>query len=175
MANVDIANGFNPTGMIYGLGRYETGTAIATAIFKNDLLSMLTSGYVRNVVATETVTVGAVMGTTAASTAQKALVPASTAATVLISDDPGQKYIAQDDGDGTALTRAEIGSNCDVIAGAGNTTTGLSGHEIDGSTNGTTGQIRLLDIQRRGDNAIGANADWVCRINEHFYATTTGV
>ena len=176
MANADTPKGFNPTGIIYGTGRYETGTAVATAVFKSDLIGMLTSGYVRPAVADETVTVGAAVGTTSATTAQKALVAASTAATVLVTDHPDQKYIAQEDGDATVLTRAEVGSNCNFIANAGSTTTGMSGQEIDSSANSVgAAQIRLIDIHRRPDNAFGANADWLCRINEHFYASTSGV
>ena len=175
MANVDIANGFNPTGMIYGLGRYALDASTSTASFRNDLMMMISDGNVEPATANQTVTLGSLQGTTSASTAQKALVAASTAATVLISAHPDQRYIAQDDASDTSA-ETYIGNNADIVAGSGNTTTGLSGHEIASSDKkSATAQIRLIDIQRRGDNAFGANADWLCRINEHFYATTTGV
>lgn len=176
MANTDTAKGFDPTGVMYGLGRYQCDAGLGTAIFRNDLMEMEDDGMVRIAEAANTQLVGSIQGTTAATTAQKALVAASTAATLLIADNPDQKYIAQDDGDTDTSAQTYIGMNAELIAGAGSTTTGLSGHEIDIDTkNASAAQIRLLDLLRAPDNAFGANADFVCVINEHFLKTTSGV
>lgn len=181
MANADTPKGFQPTGIMYGLGRYEIDAGTSTAVFRNDLIeaddddSSGDDGYAVLAAAGGTMILGSVQGTTSATTAQKALVAASTAATLLVTDHPDQKYIAQDDGDSTTSAQTNVFNNADVVVGAGSTTTGLSGHEIDISDVKTaTAQIRLIDIQRRPDNAFGANADWLCRINEHFYGSTTG-
>ena len=102
--------------------------------------------------------------------------PASTAGTVLVADEPDVVFVVQEDNDGTALTAAEAGTNCDVLATAGNTTTGQSAHEIDRSTTTTSAaQLRLIRLLNRDDNEHGDFAKWEVMINEHVYRSTSGV
>ena len=102
--------------------------------------------------------------------------PASTAGTVWVNDDPEAVFVVQEDDGGTALTAAARGANVDIVAGTGNTTTSISGHELDQDSVGvTTGQLRLLRLVDTENNDYGDNADWEVRINEHQSRTIAGV
>lgn len=176
MANADVAFGFEATGIMYGLQPYSVDASNGTAIFRNDIIMMESDGNVAPATAGNTQLIGAVVGNTAATTAQKALVAASTAATILVHDHPNQRYYAQDDGDSGTPAQTNVGNNTDHVAGAGSTTTGLSGHELDASGYGATAAgFRVLDFMLRDDNAVGVNAIQLCEINEHFLKTTSGV
>lgn len=73
----------------------------------------------------------------------------------------------QEDGVGTPLALEDIGETVDVGGfSSGSTTTGLSAIEIDSSNVGTGANVMLLGLVNRPDNAIGANANWLVRINE---------
>lgn len=105
---------------------------------------------------------------------------ASTAEYILVADDPELLFEAQEDSAGGALAVTNIGQNIDLIAGTGNTYTGQSAFQLDSSTADTTAtlQMRLVSIQQRADNAVGANAKWLVAINlptETGAAGSTGV
>jgi hypothetical protein len=105
---------------------------------------------------------------------------ASTAMYVLVADDPLLLFEAQEDGVGGSLAATSIGLNIDLIAGSGNTSTGLSGFLLDSSTAATTAtlQCRIIGLQQRIDNAIGTTAKWLVAINlptETGAAGSTGV
>ena len=101
--------------------------------------------------------------------------PASTAGTVMICDDPDMIFAIQEDDAGTALTVAARGANCDVLTTAGSTTTDMSAHEIDRSkVTSAIAQLRLLRLVPRDDNAYGDSAEWEVMINEHEYKNTAG-
>jgi hypothetical protein len=97
--------------------------------------------------------------------------PASTAAYVLVADHPMQLFIAQGDGDTSYLDSDDCGGNVNLIAGTGNTLSGISGWEInDSDTGGNTAgdQLRLIRPVDRPDNTVAiANCDWYCFINNH--------
>src|SRR3569623_1198824 len=80
---------------------------------------------------------------------------------------------------GAALTVAAVGSNVDIVATAGSTTLGTSGHILDRSTvtDGSPGsaQLRLIDVVNRVDNELGDYCKWVVRINEHSHRELTGL
>jgi hypothetical protein len=92
---------------------------------------------------------------------------ASTAGYVLVCDDPEQVYEIQEDSVGGALAAADIGLNADLVAGTGSAVSKKSGFQLDTSTKATTAtlQLRILGLQRRADNEIGANAKVLVRIN----------
>lgn len=99
--------------------------------------------------------------------------PASTAAYVLVADDPNLVFECQEDAVGGALAAADVGLNADMIAGSGSTVTGLSGFQLDTSTKATTNtlQWRIEGFVQRVDNEISANAKVLVRLN---LPTTTG-
>ncbi len=91
---------------------------------------------------------------------------------VYVWDDPHTRFIAQDDGVGTAMDLLDIGKTGNLLIGTGSTTTNLAGSELDGSTFSGTGQavtdqLRLIDIVDRVGNAVGINAEWVVEIHNH--------
>lgn len=92
---------------------------------------------------------------------------ASTEGYVLVVDDMDVLFEIQEDGVGGTLTAASIGLNADLVAGTGNTGTRNSGFMLDSSTAATTAtlQVRIVALEQRADNDLGANAKWLVTIN----------
>lgn len=82
----------------------------------------------------------------------------------LVYDDPDQLFMVQVQG---TLVVADIGQNMDIVAGAGDTTTGRSGFELDQTTAGATGQCQVIQLDRLIGNTVGENAKVLCLIAEH--------
>ena len=98
--------------------------------------------------------------------------PASTAAIVMVADDPDLVFEIQEDSDSTSFTADDVGRNVDSIAMTdGNTTTGTSALELDSSVTSvtTTAMCQLLRLAPKVGNAIGTNARWEVRFVEHVY------
>jgi hypothetical protein len=157
---------------------YGVDASNATAIFLNDFMIAEADGYVAPYTGTGG---GNLLGVCAGvqggySDLSTRYLAASTAGTVDVVDDPDVIFICQEDDAGTALTVAARGANCDVLATAGSTTTGVSAHEIDrSSVTSATAQLRLMSLVNRDDNAYGDSADWEVVINEHAYKATAGI
>lgn len=103
--------------------------------------------------------------------------PASTAAYVLVAEDPDVIFEVQFD-DSAALAAANVGLNFNLVAGTGNTTNGVSGWEAETSTAGTgnTLQVHLLRLIEADDNEFGNYAKGEVLINLHSYTRPiTGV
>lgn len=93
---------------------------------------------------------------------------ASTAEYVLVADGTELLYEVQEDAISGALPLTAVGQNADLIAGAGNAGTKLSGFQLDSSTAGTgaTLQVRIVEFVQRADNEPGnANAKVLVRFN----------
>jgi hypothetical protein len=105
--------------------------------------------------------------------------PASTAAYVLVADDPSLMFEAEEDADGGALAATAIGNNISLIAGNGSTVTKRSGFMLDSSTAATTSlQLRILGFSQRVNNVIGSDPLVLVSIvqaTETPAAGTTGV
>ena len=98
--------------------------------------------------------------------------PASTEAVVWVCDDPDALFEIQADNQAD-IAATDIGSNANVIyTDSGDTTTGLSGVELDTSSMTTTVgyQLKIQRLVNRPDNELGTNAKLVVSINNHFYA-----
>ncbi len=95
----------------------------------------------------------------------------------LVADDPGVLLQVQDDGESGPLTAADVGLNVVPVTGAGSTTTGLSGWQIEANTAATTNtqQLRLLRMVNREDNALGNNAEWIVKILYHQMDNILGI
>lgn len=89
---------------------------------------------------------------------------------------PGTVFEGQADGAAAAGT---IGSNVDVVVGAGNTTTGRSGMEIDISTSTTgTAQLQIVGpVQTEGEDldTSAAGSNLLVIVNESDFIVATGV
>ena len=95
---------------------------------------------------------------------------------VLVCDDPNVLFEVQEGGVGTALAATDLGTNIDLLSGTNNGY--VSGWLIDNNSKATTAtlQCQLMKLLQRADNAMGASAKWLVRINNHnFKAGTAGV
>lgn len=101
--------------------------------------------------------------------------PASTAKYIAVVDDPNVIFEIQEVSGGTPLAVTALGNNAPFVAGAGNTSTGLSGHEMNNAGEVvTTEQLRILRLAPQIDNALGEHAKWWVLINEHELKEAAG-
>jgi len=164
MANADSPYGFKPWGPLLSAFPF-TKDASAAESFINDVMMGEADGGVAPATAGSVNVIGANLTYSAG----------STAATVMIANDPDQLYQAQEDGTVTGGV-AGIHAVIDHIAGAGSSVTKLSGHELDSSDLNTTGGgFQLMDVVNRQDNTVAANSEWICRANLHLSAVAGGV
>lgn len=101
---------------------------------------------------------------------------ASTNRIALVCDDPSVIFEIQEVSGGTALTAAAVGLNANAVVGSGSTTSGLSGMELDNSTEATTADLdlKILGMSPRPDNSIGEHCKWLVQINTHSYGNSAG-
>ena len=95
-----------------------------------------------------------------------------------VSDDPDTIYEMQEDSVGNNMDADMVGLSTDIITGTGSNTTGISGQMLDSSDTATAGgQMKILGLSKRVDNAIGTYAKWLVKINalEGAYLLTTDV
>ena len=186
MANVDNPSGARPVahrtgGMYTGAYReYSTPTGDSTALMIGDFVKLAGTGQtidgrIYNDIAraaTGDVITGVVIGVRPVTRASTIYREASTQRIVLVADDPDLLFEIQEGSSGTALTANDIGLNIDFVVAAGNTTTGLSGTQINNATEATTNtlDLHIVGFVNREDNAIGYSAKWLVSINRHQYA-----
>lgn len=96
-----------------------------------------------------------------------------------VCDDPNQLYAIQEDSVGGAIAAGTGGfANGNLIAGSGGSTaTGFSSWQLDSSTvasGNPTYQLRVLELMRGPDNALGNYAVWKVRLNLPALWATTG-
>ena len=190
MANPDAAFGFreyNPLGHAStgAIRRYYHGTA-APAIFIGDAVTTTGTAHtdefstpIVEQADADNPLLGVCVGIDVRSPDALASVfsETGTADYVFINVDPNQLYTIQEDSDGGALAIEDTGQNIDLIPGTGSTVTGISAMEIDSdASKGTaTAQLRLINILEKPGNALGTNAIWVVKLNEHELGGTGGL
>lgn len=191
MANTNVAFGLEPVlpkGGVVQTTEYYVPASDGTALFQGDPVIIAGSGdtagvpsITRATGATAARITGVVVGFRPdSSITAYGYRPASTAAYVLVCDDPEQVYEVQDDSDGGNLAVTDIGLNANLVAGSGSASTKRSGFQLDTSTKATTAthQVRILGITQRSDVEVGANTKVRVRINtptETGAAGSTGV
>ena len=199
MANIDRPSGLKPVGTKGAanwsgkVNMYAVADDDTTAIFVGDLVKLAgTAGeageeiYGMDVEGMPEVTqsaagdksVGVVVGFLAnqdnLTTKHRA---ASTARVALVSDDPDTIYEVQEVSGGTALTSTAVGNNANVVVGAGNATTGVSGMELDNATEANTAglNLQILSLSKKPDNNMGEHAKWLVMVNDsEFRVGQTG-
>jgi hypothetical protein len=89
---------------------------------------------------------------------------------VMVVDDPNIVFEVQEIGTGTPLAAADIGLNTNLVVGTNNGF--VSGWLLDNATEAVTAtlQVRILGLVQRSDNAFGAFAKWLVKINTHELA-----
>jgi hypothetical protein len=86
-------------------------------------------------------------------------------------DDPNQLFTIQVNG---TMTQAAIGNNADVTdSTTGSTITGVSAMTLNFSTQATSAalNLKIVGLYDSPNNALGANAQVVVKINEHRYGS----
>ena len=190
MANIDSAFGLIPIAKVGqnpnngGLTRYDVGASQTTAIFTGDPVKYKNDGTVEVATATDAL-LGVARGAfytdpTTSKPTWSPYIPATTATTdakVFVCDDPMQTFIAQQDSVVSNIVAANLNENANLIFNAGNTTTGVSGVEIDSSTADVTAtlQVRLIDFYAvPSNNTTANNSVFVVKINNHKLMGGTG-
>ena len=189
----DRPNGFRPIRYLGGVAytgavnRYFIPASDSVATFVGDLVTLAGSADSEGVAtvtqsaAAETQIVGSIVGFEVDGTNLEATHRlASTAAYVLVADEPNLVFEVQEDSVGENIAATAIGNNFEIIVGAGVVATGSSGMEIDSSTKtASAAQIRLVGLRQRTDAAFGSStsehAKLEVMINEHAHKTTAGV
>ena len=182
MANLDAAFGMNPIGKIGGgtasaANSYITLSSYGVALFQGDAVRIAEGGG-------DVVLFAAADGGTDATNCigvfwgcnyddsttgkpifsnQKAV---SLATTCFVYDDPYQVFEVQGSG---ASAQTDLSKLCDLSAGAGDTTTGVSG--VETVTWGTNANVRCVGFSKKvGRNDLGEdNLVYEVLINEHKY------
>ena len=190
MANIDSAFGLIPIAKVGqnpnngGLTQYTLADNQGTAIFTGDPVTYKNDGTVE-VATASTAFCGVFRGCfyTDPSTSKptwRPYFPASLSpgdAVGFIVDDPMKSFIAQQDSLVSNIVAANLNENCNLVFNAGNTTTGVSGVEIDSSSKNTTAthQVRLISFWDVPSNsATSNNSVIVIKINNHQLMGGTG-
>lgn len=164
MANADRPTGFRPYGPLLRVTEYTAGAAI----YPGDLVIMSDDGKIDPAATGGSTFTAAALGV--------ALSYASAdGEACAVADHPDQLYVVQ--ADGTDIDdQTDIGLNYDVVGTDPDTTFGVSRMELDSSTGATTAAtpLRLIKIDDRPDNALGAQVDCIVRINNHQQSVGTG-
>ena len=192
MANKDAAFGFKPVRSLSGgefrTQEYAIAATYATSLFTGTPVLGVTAGG-SNIAVESSGPPGHILGSfggcfyTDPSTLKptfRNFFPASTSpgdAIAFVCDDPDQMYVAQQDSVGANAVAANLNENANLVFGAGSTTTGISGVEIDSSTLATTAthQVRLISFYDTPSNdATANNSEIVVKINNSVMNGGTG-
>jgi len=97
--------------------------------------------------------------------------PASTERVIYVADDPDLIFDIQDDA-GATLDASVVGLNAVLSGSGGSTVSGKSSAELDaGSSDGpaadASNQLTIIGLAPYSNNAVGDNAIWRVRINNH--------
>jgi hypothetical protein len=195
MANKDAAFGLRPIGKVgqnrdnQGLSEYNIA-ANSSAIYQNDTVQFLATGYVGVADTTTAVLLGSLNGVFYTDSAEQKPkwanhLAASNAATDIVgfvSDDPYERFEVQSS---TTLAIADIGLNANIVYAAGSSPNFVSKVEVDttsGNMVSTTAQFRVVGVAKDIENSeksnattYAANVNVVGIINEHFLKQTSGI
>lgn len=190
MPNADSPRGLMPVRYLSGapyngaVNRYCVPASDGTAIYIGGLVKAAGSADADGImtvtgnVSTGNPVIGVVVSVepvTADSTIYRA---ASVLRYVNVADDPNLLFSIQEDSVGGALAVTAVGNVADLATfTSGSTTTGLSSMEIDSSTATASGDgtedVLIVGLYQRPDNAIGTEAKWLVRLNNHQFVDGT--
>jgi len=192
--NKDAAFGLKPIGKVgqnrdnQGLSEYSIA-ANSSAIYQNDPVAMLATGYIGVNSSNDGNLLGSLNGVfyTDSSTSKPTFanhLEASNAATDIVgfvSDDPYERFEIQSSG---TLAIADINLNGNLAYTAGSSPNYISKTEVVTAANLTTNlkQIRVIGVTRDDENnnlanatTYAANVNVIGMINEHNLKTTSGI
>jgi len=192
MANQDAAFGLKPVGKLgsnvnsEGTTEYSIASGASGNIFSGDPVKMANTGTILVAAAGDQL-LGVFRGCRYTNASGEVIYSAywpdgtvSSDAVAFVVDDPNALFEVQSAATGSVV-QTVVGNNADIVYAAGSTSDGQSGVEISGTTAATSAQLRIVGFS--GDpenNTLGtgsqsANVNMIVKINEHFYAQTTGV
>ena len=186
MANSDTPRGLMPVRYTSGApynsaaNKYYVPDTDTTAIYRGGLVKLAGSADANGVasvtgnVASGDAVVGVVVAVAPESADSTTYRAASSERYVMVADDPNLLFEVQEDSDGAAMAAANVGNTADLTGfTSGDTTYGHSSIEIDSSTATAAGDgtedVLILGLAQREDNAIGTNANWLVRLNNHAF------
>ena len=183
MANADAAFGFVPVRHMSGnaprANKYTITSTLAETIFTGDLCIITSDGVLTPHTATEVNNIGVFAGVSYTASDGSYVYsqywPTGTTATNIVAyiyDDPYTVFKCQSAG---SPAQTNVGNCCDVVAGAGSTTTGQSGFELSGTMAAGTASCKIMALYDAPDNAFGANAVMEVLINEHLLKDSAGI
>ena len=192
MANKDAPFGLKPVGELgsgyntSGTTEYSIASGASGNIFSGDLVKMANTGTIL-VAAAGDQALGVFRGCKYTDSNGDVIYSAywpdgtvSSDAVAFVVDDPNTLFEVQSAATGS-VTQTIIGLNADIAYTAGSTVDGQSSVEISGTMATTAAQLRIVGFsQDPENNTLGtgsqsANVNLIVKINEHFYAQTTGV
>lgn len=188
MANVDKPNGFRPVMHLNGSpynGQFRKYFSAGDNLFMGDLVEQRAAGVASNDGVYPSVDrldaagdriVGVVVGWEANPDALSNLYhAASSSFAVYIAD--ARDLIMEAQSDDATMVTADVGLNISPTVTAGDTTTGQSKMELDGSTAAVTNTLtmRIVGAVDRPDNTanLSANSRWLVSINSSAWANLT--
>ena len=192
MANQDAAFGLKPSSKLgsnvnsEGTTEYSIASGASGNIFSGDPVKMANTGTILVAAAGDQL-LGVFRGCRYTNASGEVIYSAywpdgtvSSDAVAFVVDDPNTLFEVQSAATGSVV-QTVVGNNADIVYTAGSTADGQSNVEISGTTAATSAQLRIVGFS--GDpenNTLGtgsqsANVNMIVKINEHFYAQTTGV
>jgi hypothetical protein len=193
MANKDAPFGLKPVGIVgsgdntQGTTEYKIASGASGNIFSGDLVKMTSAGTILVAGATDNPVLGVFRGCQYTDSNGDVIYSAywpdgtvTSDAVAFVVDDPDALFEIQSAATGSVV-QTVVGNNADTVYTSGSTKTGISAVEISGTTAATSAQLRIVGISTDPDNstlgtgAASANVNVIVKINEHFYAQTTGV
>lgn len=159
MANQDQPRGASPVGVPLRV----TAHVAASAIYPGDFVKLDSAGKV-SVAAASDALCGVAASYASADGEQ-----------VMVFDSPMQLFVVQ--ADETEIdAQTDINLNYDIVATAADSTYKVSRHELDSSTGAVTATLplKLLKVEPRVGNALGAQVDCIVSINNHQLSGGTG-
>ena len=192
MANKDAPFGLRPVGELgssyntSGTTEYSIASGASGNIFSGDLVKMASTGTIL-VAAAGDQALGVFRGCKYTDSNGDVIYSAywpngtvSSDAVAFVVDDPNALFEVQSAATGSVV-QTVVGNNADIVYSTGSTQTGISAVKISGTTAATSAQLRIVGFSGDPDNnalgtgTLSTNVNKIVKINEHFYAQTTGV
>ena len=192
MANKDAPFGLSPVGELgssyntSGTTEYSIASGASGNIFSGDLVKMASTGTIL-VAAAGDQALGVFRGCKYTDSNGDVIYSAywpngtvSSDAVAFVVDDPNALFEVQSAATGSVV-QTVVGNNADIVYSTGSTQTGISAVKISGTTAATSAQLRIVGFSGDPDNnalgtgTLSTNVNMIVKINEHFYAQTTGV
>jgi len=192
MANKNAPFGLKPVGELgsgyntSGTTEYSIASGASGNIFSGDLVKMANTGTIL-VAAAGDQALGVFRGCKYTDSNGDVIYSAywpngtvSSDAVAFVVDDPNALFEVQSAATGSVV-QTVVGNNADIVYSTGSTQTGISAVKISGTTAATSAQLRIVGFSGDPDNnalgtgTLSTNVNMIVKINEHFYAQTTGV